>query len=145
MTYTIHNASTWSLDKLAPYMSGVLREMGRLSKRMPKDLTTEALFVEFCKGHRTLWLVLDDDELVAIALTSLRTIDATKVNFAALNDLAGRDVAKYAPELCSALEQWAQENKAEPEIIGRRGWEKLLARHGYTPHAVIYRKSANGI
>ncbi len=141
MTYRVVNASEWSLDQLAPYMTEILKEMGRLANRFPKDTTTAGQFAEFLKGGRTLWLVLDGDGFVAIALTSIRTIDATGIRFATLNDLAGSNVQSYAAELCTALEQWATKNNAEPEIYGRKGWEPLLKLFGYRPHAVLYRKS----
>ena len=137
----IVNGSEWSIDQLAPYMSDILREMGRLAKRFPKDVTTAALFQEVLAGRRTLWLVLDGKTFVSMALTSIRTIDATGTRLATLNDLAGRDVKSYAAELCSTLERWAAEKNAEPEILGRKGWGPLLTQFGYRPHAVLYRKA----
>jgi hypothetical protein len=137
----IVNGSEWSIDQLAPYMSDILREMGRLAKRFPKDVTTAALFSEVLSGKRTLWLVLDGDTFVSMALSTIRTVDATGTRIATLCDLAGRDVHKYAAELCAALEQWADENNCSVKAIeGREGWKPLLAQYGYKPHAVLYRK-----
>lgn len=140
MSYTIVNGSEMTLDALAPYMSNILAEMGRLAKRFPKDVTTAALFNEFLCGKRVLWLILKEGNFVSMAMTSSRTIDATGTRVATLNDLAGRDVASYAPELCATLEQWAANNNAEPEIFGRPGWARLLKQHDYEVHAVVYRK-----
>lgn len=137
----IVNGSEWSIDQLAPYMSEILKQMGRLAKRFPKDVTTAALFNEVLSGKRTLWLILDGETLVSIALTSIRTIDGTGRRLATLNDMAGSNVKSYAAELCSTLERWAATNNAEPEIFGRKGWGPLLAQFGYTPHSVLYRKS----
>lgn len=141
MTYSIVDTSKWPLDRLAPYMSDVLREMGRLARRFPKDTNTEALFGEILTGKKTLWLILDGDAFVSMALTSIRTIDVTGTRLATLNDLAGRDAKSYAAELCSTLEQWATANNAVPEIFGRKGWEPLLKQFGYRPHAILYRKA----
>lgn len=137
----IVNGSEWSLDQLAPYMSRILAEMGRLAKRFPKDVTTAALFQEVLAGKRTLWLVLDGDSFVSIALSTIRTVDATGTRIATLCDLAGRDVHRYAAELCAALEQWAEQNNCPVMAVeGREGWKPLLAQYGYKPHAVLYRK-----
>ena len=138
----IINASTMKLDQVGPYMSGILREMGRLAKRFPKDVTTEALFGAFLKGEKTLWLILDDDRLLSIAMTTVKVIDGTGTRVATLLDLAGRDVRTYAAELCSTLEQWAAEqNCQELAVEGREGWNPLLKQSGYRPHAILYRKT----
>ena len=140
--YRIVNASEWSLDQLAPYMSEILKEMGRLAKRFPGDVTAAALFQEFLSGKKTLWLVLDGDGFVSIAMSHIRTIDATGQRIATLCDLAGRDVHNYAAELCAALEQWADAKDCPVRAVeGREGWKPLLALHGYKPFAVLYRKS----
>lgn len=136
------NASAWTLDRLAPYMSDVLREMGRLAKRYPKDVTTEALYGEFLTGRKTLWLALDGETFVAMALTSVRTIDATQTRVFTLCDLAGRDVAKFADELTTAMEDSAAQNNCSVIAVeGRTGWDKFLKPRGYQVHAVLYRKS----
>lgn len=142
MSFRIVNATEWSLDDLAPYMSNILAEMGRLAKRFPGDVTTAALFGEYLTGKKTLWLVLDGDEFVSMAMSTIRTIDATGQRIATLCDLAGRDVHKYAAELCAAVEAWADKNNCDEKAVeGREGWKPLLAQYGYRPFAVLYRKS----
>ncbi len=73
-------------------------------------MTTAALFQEFLSGKKTLWLVLEGDGFVSIAMTTIRTIDGTGTRIATLCDLAGRDIHNYATELNAALEQWASKN-----------------------------------
>jgi len=123
-------------------MSDVLREMGRLAKRYPGDVTTTALFQEFLAGRKTLWLVRDGEAFVAMALTTIRTVDATASRIFTLCDLAGRDVAKFADELTVALEDSAAQNNCNVIAVeGRAGWDKFLKPRGYRQHAVLYRKS----
>jgi hypothetical protein len=142
VSYRIVNASEWSLDQLAPYMSDILREMGRLAKRFPKDVTTAGLFQAFLSGKRTLWLVLEGDGFVSIAMSSISTIDATGTRVATLCDLAGRDVAKYEALLFATMEAWADQNNCDVKAIeGREGWKRPLAKYGYKPYAVLYRKT----
>lgn len=141
MTYTVDNASLWPLEQLAPYMSDVLREMGRLAKRYPGDTTTTALFQEFLAGTKTLWLVRDGETFVAMALTTIRTVDATESRIFTLCDLAGRDVAKFADELTTAMEDSAAQNDCNVIAVeGRAGWDKFLKPRGYRQHAILYRK-----
>lgn len=142
MSFTVQNASLWPLEQLAPYMSDVLREMGRMAKRYPKDVTTTALFREFLAGKKTLWVVLDGETFVAMALTTIRTIDATAIQIFTLCDLSGRDVAKFADELTTAMEDSAAQNNCNVIAVeGRAGWDKFLRPRGYKVHATLYRKS----
>lgn len=142
MSYTIVNASEWPLERIAPYMSDVLREMSRLAKRFPKDVTTAALFNDFLSGARTLWLILYDGNFISMAMTRVDTVNATGERIATLCDLAGRDVKAYAAELCMALEQWADQQKCGVLAVeGRKGWEPILAKHGYRAERVLYRKT----
>lgn len=123
-------------------MGDVLREMGRIAARFPADFTTESLFTEFLSGKKTLWIVLYEGAFVSMAMSTVRTVDSTGTRIATLCNLAGRDVDQYAPELCAAVEQWADQNDCSIRAVeGRRGWEPLLARHGYKPYAVLFRKS----
>ncbi|TGV26335.1 hypothetical protein [Mesorhizobium sp. M4B.F.Ca.ET.143.01.1.1] len=140
--YTIYNASEWNLDRLGPYLSDVVHEMGRLADRFPGDVTTAALFQEFLSGRKTLWLILEGDRFVSMGMSSIRTVDATGQRIATLCDLAGRDVHNYAAELCAAVEAWAeQQNCGVFAVEGREGWKPLLAQYGYKPFAVLYRKT----
>jgi hypothetical protein len=142
---TVENVSKWALDDLAPYMTDVVTQMGRLAKRFPEDCTTASIFHEIYSGNRALWLIREGETFVAMAMSHIRTINATGAKIATLTDLAGDRVAEYAEQLCAAVEAWADENQCVvKEVQGREGWKPLLARHGYRPHTVIYRKTANG-
>lgn len=144
MTYRIVNASEWPLDDLAPFMSEILKQMGRLAKRFPRDVTTASLFQEFLTGKKTLWLILDGGAFVSMAMTRIRTIDCTGNRVFTLCDLAGKDVARFADLLTETMEAAAASNNCEPEIEGREGWGRMIAKYGYRPHAVLYRKTGNG-
>lgn len=136
------NVSKWSLDDLAPYLTEIVRQMGRLAKRFPDDCNTTGIFHEVYSGNRALWLVLDGDRFVAMAMSHIRTVNSTGKRIATLTDLAGDGVAEYAAPLCAAVEAWADENRCDvKEVQGREGWKPLLAQYGYRPYTVIYRKA----
>ncbi len=142
---TVENVGKWPLDDLAPYMTAIVTEMGRLAKRFPQDCTTASIFHEIYSGNRALWLIREDGKFLAMAMSHIRTINATGKKIATLTDLAGERVADYAEPLCAAVEAWADENQCSvKEVQGREGWKPLLAKHGYRPFSVIYRKTANG-
>lgn len=122
-------------------MSDILGAMGKLATRYPKDVTTGALFQEFLAGKKTLWLVLNGDAFVAVAMTTVRTVDATGTRIFTLCDLAGKDVAKFADELTTAMEDSAAQSECSIIAVeGRTGWEKFLKPRGYREHARLWRK-----
>jgi hypothetical protein len=126
-------------------MTDIVTQMGRLAKRFKGDCTTASIFHEVYSGNRALWLILENGKFVAMAMSHIRTINATGQKIATLTDLAGDRVAEYAGPLCEAVEAWADENQCSvKEVLGREGWKPLLSRHGYRPYSVIYRKTADG-
>lgn len=142
MSFTVENASLWSLDDLAPYVSSILLEMGKLARRYPGDTTTAALYADFLSGRKTLWVVREGEAFVAMALTTVKTIDATGQKIFTLCDLAGRDVSKFADELTTAMENSAAAQDCNVIAVeGRTGWDKFLKPRGYKIHATLYRKS----
>lgn len=142
MTYRIVNASQWPLDRLAPFMSDILGAMGKLAARYPEDMTTQSLFQEFLTGKKTLWLALDDGRFLAIAMTTIRTIDATGTQIFTLCNLSGRNVAAFADDLTKAMEDSAAQNHCHIIAVeGRFGWDKFLKPRGYKHYASLYRKS----
>lgn len=137
----VENVSLWPLDRLAPYMTDILGAMGKLSARYPADMTTQSLFQEFLTGKKTLWMAHDDGVFLAIAMTTIRTVDATGARIFTLCNLAGQDVAKFADELTTAMEDSAAENDCPIIAVeGRAGWEKFLKPRGYMPYASLWRK-----
>lgn len=143
MTWRIEHYAGGVIEPIAPYLSDILEQLGRLVRRFPDGCTLDALFAEYLLGRRALWLVIGDDgKLAAVAMTHLRTVDATGTKVATLSDLAGRDVGEFAGDLCVAMEKWADANGATVrQIEGRPGWAKLLSRLGYRPQSVTYRKT----
>lgn len=138
----IENVSLWPLDRLAPYMSEILEAMGQLSARYPADMTTMSLFQEFLGGKKTLWIALDEWKFLAIAMTTIRTVDATGARIFTLCNLAGRDVASFADELTTAMEESAVQNDCPIIAVeGRTGWDKFLKPRGYREYARLYRKT----
>lgn len=143
---TVENYSKRPFRDLIPYLTDACAQFARLEDRFPRDCTAHSIFNDFYTGRKALWLVLDDGRFIAAACSNIKTIDATGAKIATLCDLAGNGVEAYAAELNAALEQWADENGCEAYAVeGRIGWKPLLKQFGYEPHALLYRKKANGI
>lgn len=130
-------------EEIEPYVNDILAHFGKLQKRFPTDLTVESLSAEADSGKKELWLVLDDDRLLATACTQIETLNATGVKVARLMDLAGDNVSAWAGLLNYALEAWGDENGVDYYAVeGREGWAKVIEPMGYRKHATLWRKRA---
>ena len=83
-------------------------------------------------GLDNLWAVADKDgEPLAWATTLLYTEDGVKVT--AQIRLAATDDMKLFVEKMPEFERWAHEKGAHfIEVVGRKGWEKVLKSDGFT-------------
>jgi len=141
---SIHKAHEWPLIKLMRYMPDIGECFQKLENRFPGDITVESLFRDYLSGNKVLWIVLDGEELLSVAMTNIRTVEATGKKIASVMDLAGKDRNVFSDELNQTLEAWAKENGADTFAIeGRPGWDRIAKKYGYTPYAVQWRKEVN--
>lgn len=135
------STAEWKWDDIAAYGKDITAAFQKLVKRYPQDVTVESLFNDCVTGAKTLWLVLEDDELLAIVMTRVTTTPVgTKLLTAC--DAAGKGWRKWLDPLADVLEAHAGEIGAIPQWEGRFGWGKTAERRGYRVEAVLYRKVA---
>lgn len=144
MAVRVVNASAeMAWEDIAPHVDSIKALLAKLQKRFPSDVTVEYLIHEVMTGFKTLWLIFDDDRLMATAMTKIQTVNATGVKIAALMDLAGENVAAWAEPLGEALEEWGTAHGVdEYSVEGRPGWGPVLEAMGYRKYAVLWRKPA---
>jgi hypothetical protein len=132
----------WSEEQMKPYLEPFKAAVAKLVAQFPDDISAQGLFEKVQRGERRVWLVLDDDDsFMAFAMTTTRILDATGVKTALLCDLAGERIFEAADELCEALENWADEIRAEcRDVEGRPGWSREMKKRGYEPYAMLWRK-----
>lgn len=136
------NTEGWDYEQLAPYTRQITAYFKRLADKFPQDVTVQTLAMECISGARQLWLVLDDEnQLAAVCMTQIRTVEATGVKIVTLTSHAGEEGLACVPEMCQTIEEWATEQGAHYTAAeGRPGWGRELQKHGYRPYATIWRK-----
>lgn len=138
----VENTSAWPFERISPYTARITALFRKLEAQFPDDVTVEMLARECIAGKRILWLVLDGEDLKAVATTQIRPTETGK-KIAALMDLAGEDPDTWADAVCEALEGWADEQGAELRSVeGRAGWDRILRKRGYREYARLWRKAA---
>jgi hypothetical protein len=141
MTFRVVNTQSWDYEQLAPYTRQITAYFRKLVDHFPEDLTVQSIGMECIAGARQLWLVFDDEEMVAVCMTQIRTIDATGTKIVTLSSHAGDAGLDCVPDMCRTIEAWAAEQGANfTAAEGRRGWGRELAKQGYREYAVVWRK-----
>lgn len=141
MTLSIHLTQDWPLERLAKYGPELTAAMKKLVARFPEDVSLELLATEIRAGIQKLWLILDENDAFKAFVTSKTTTSAetgrTRVELCELGGEGGINLV----ELIKPIEEWARSIGAdEINPVGRFGWRKELARLGYRPAVIRYRK-----
>lgn len=142
MKYRVVNTQHWDYEQLAPYTKQITSYFKKLADRFPDDLTVQSIGMECIAGARQLWLIFDErNEMVAVCMTQMRTIDATGKKVVTLSSHAGEVGLECVEAMCATIEAWAAEQGADLTAAeGRRGWGRELAKHGYREYCVVWRK-----
>ncbi len=141
MTLSIHLTQDWPLERLEKYGREITEAMNKLAARFPEYVSLELLASEIASGVQQLWLILDENDAFKAFVTTKTLTSAetgrTRVELCELSGEGGLNLV----EMIKPIEEWARSIGAdEINPVGRFGWRKELARFGYKPVVVRYRK-----
>lgn len=143
MTLSIRLTSTMTAEEMAPLWPDILRCFETYCARFGDDETVENMLEQCRNGRRQLWIIQDETGRVLLApVTEIVKIDATGALRFVCVEIGGERLQEAMP-LLAEMERWAAEEKGctEFELVGRKGWERLLKPHAYVFAASIYRKT----
>lgn len=142
MALTIRLSSSLTADEMAPLWPDIVACLERYCQRFGAYETVSNIIRECAEGRRQLWLVADEaGRVILTPVTEIVTIDATRKKQLLLAEVGGQRLRECMP-LLKEIEEWAaQEHGAtESQLVGRKGWKRLLEPSGYAEAAVIWRK-----
>lgn len=134
MALKIINTQDWSIEQIAPYGRDLTAAMTKLCERFPDDLTVKSIMADIINGKNQLWLILDEnDKFKAFVTTEIFVSEFTDKKRLHLCDLGGEG-GVYLADLVTELEKFAlSQGIKEIHAMGRFGWQRQLAKHGYKP------------
>ena len=95
---------------------------------------------EILSGEQHLWVVFDDDKKVISALTTKFVSYPGKLLLAG-QFLGGEKIMLWRDAMLQTLEKSAIDNSCDGmEMTGRKGFEKILKPHGWTPEYAVFEK-----
>ena len=81
-------------------------------------------------GINTLWRIEESNELLAYVVTNIYTVDGI-MRVAQLHLMTATDIEELLP-LLDYFEVWVQKHQVDwIEVIGRKGWERMLKPYGF--------------
>lgn len=138
----LENASEYDPAAFAVAFPDIVRCLKVYTDRFPQYGEPWDYLDEVAAGRMTLWVVRDDENRIVIAfVTALERVNTTGALRFTMMALGGEQLAD-AMAVLPELEAWADARGAtEKVLVGRRGWQRLLEKHGYGAAAVVYRKT----
>ncbi len=125
------------LDLIWDEASAVL---GRSIKTAHGRYSMDHIAHEILSGEQHLWLVFDGDKNVTSALTT-KFVSYPGKRLLAGQFLGGENIMLWRDQMLETLERWALDNDCDGmEMTGRRGFERVLGPHGWTPEYTVLEK-----
>ncbi|WP_455476323.1 hypothetical protein [Bartonella sp. B17] len=139
-SYSVHLTNQWPWEKIACYQSDINVAMRKYAKRFPDDVCLATMAQEIATGQTQLWIILkNNSKFSAFVITKIEMTHTGKKRVVIL-DLAGEGGVKLV-KLIEKIEEWARAINADEMLtLGRSGWAKMLAHHGYSRNLIHYRK-----
>lgn len=92
-------------------------------------------------GNQTLWIVFEDTPQNIIGAFTIRVKAYPAASALCGEHLGGERLDEWADKLFEIMEEYARDLGINNlELIGRRGWEKILKPKGWKSSLVIFEK-----
>ena len=119
-----------------PQVAALLEEA---MARAPGRFSGGDLAMLLLEGRQQLWVVRDGETPVAAFTTRIYEVPQSRVF--AIEWVGGVRLEEWIDEAIQILEQFARDSGCQKiEGHGRKGWEKILSRHGWHWLAVSFEK-----
>ncbi|WP_336276963.1 hypothetical protein [Bartonella sp. CB178] len=138
--YSLHLTNLWTWEKIIRYKNCINSAVTKYAKKFPDDVCLHTMAREIAMGQTQLWVILKNNiKFTAFVITKIEVTHTGKKRVIIL-DLAGEGGVKLV-KLIEQIEEWARAiNADEMLMLGRSGWAKALAHHGYSRNSIHYRK-----
>ena len=101
----------------------------------------EDVYTDIMKGHQTLWVVFDDTDDSMIGAFTIRVKQYPVGQALCGEHLGGERLTEWSDNLFEIMESYARDlGITKLELIGRRGWEKILRPKGWKASLAIFEK-----
>jgi len=98
------------------------------------------LVKEICEGGQQLWICYDSDPIEYHSICTTSIVEYPGCKLLRIVYASGHDMDSWRDPLLDVLERFALDNGCSGlEMIGRKGWEKVLRGRRWSVESQIYR------
>jgi hypothetical protein len=138
------NLKRMSGDTLARRWSEIVPQVEEALLHGSGTVTSYGLFIQCLGGAAQCWLdESDSGDILGVAITRFEQSEATKIF--AIVTTTHPDWFSEGPDVLGFFERFAESEGCEKvNIYGRRGWQRVLSKHGYCEPYTILTKDLGG-
>lgn len=114
--------------------------LSRVEEQVPRELSMDDLLQNLLSGQMQLWFIAEGPKVLAFFVTKLVTYSHMKG--IQVLWLAGEGSEIWLDKTHETLIEWGKSLGASRlELIGRKGWQRVLAPYGWEqPHVVLHKE-----
>lgn len=123
------------------YWGKALELLSKAFEYSSMRVNPESVRDDCMSGDQSLWIVYEDttDNIIGAFTIRIKSYDAGSTLCG--EHLGGERLEEWADRLFEIMEDYAHDYQINKlELIGRRGWEKILKPKGWTSNVVIFEK-----
>lgn len=137
----VEDTTHWSTADIARHGPAITQSLRRYAEAFPDDVTVEGLAGEIMIGAKTMFAVMDGDDVLSVVLVSTVVYPMTGRKVCILHDFGGDRGAEALP-LVSVIEDWAREHGCTTmETVVRPGIARRFRDFGYVGEMRVIRKA----
>jgi hypothetical protein len=129
------------VDLVNQYWGHVLPILSKAFNYASMKISEQDVYTDIMNGDQTLWVAFDGTPLNLVGAFTVRVKNYPAGKALCGEHLGGERLNEWADELFDTMESYANHlgiNRLE--LIGRRGWEKLLRSKGWKANTIVYEK-----
>lgn len=129
----------WSWEQMRPHWNDIDSAIKKYVKRFAENVRYEEIINDIRTGEKDLWVVLKCGKIVAFIVVEIITTYTNKKRLIICH--FGGKLDNYVRAGLDRIDSYARENGiAQIQFMGRKGWRKMVAAHGYRVVMMDYRK-----
>ena len=124
---------------VASIWGDVVRVLQRSVDTSKGKFDTQSVYDGIMQDVYILWVVLDEEEIVAAITSRIIKYSDTRQGMA-MDWIGGSRMPEWLPNVQRVMVKYARDNGCTHlEGFGRKAWGRVLARYGWEPEYVAYK------
>lgn len=99
------------------------------------------LYDHIASGKQMLWIAFDENPRRIFGILTTNIVDYPSRRMLSVQVCSGDRIEDWVKQMILTLERFAHDQKCQGiEMVGRRGWGRMVGEHGWLPQHTVYEK-----